>query len=163
MISKLSKNLKFLDFWLFGLFWVHFNHCLAIPTHENPGGGAASGGSPRPSGPWRPPQSRVWPRLGPLKMHFCANTRRSLCFWRFSKITKKTFRKLKDEKNVRLLTKKPLTPLTIELNQNNRSRSAKLRALESIAQLWDQKKEEAQKEITNLSKLYFSFRAQFCQ
>ena len=51
------------------------------------------------------------------------------------RLVKKTFRKLKDEKKVRLLTKKPLTPLTIELNQNNRSRSAKLRALESIAQL----------------------------
>ena len=45
------------------------------------------------------------------------------------------FRKLKDEKKVHLLTKKPLTPLTIELNQNNRSRSAKLRALEIIAQV----------------------------
>ena len=51
------------------------------------------------------------------------------------RLVKKTFRKLKDEKKVHLLTKKPLTPLTIELNQNNRSRSAKLRALESIAQL----------------------------
>ena len=51
------------------------------------------------------------------------------------RLVKKTFRKLKDEKKVRLLTKKPLTPLTIELNQNNRSRSAKLRALESIAQV----------------------------
>lgn len=51
------------------------------------------------------------------------------------RLVKKTFRKLKDEKKVHLLTKKPLTPLTIELNQNNRSRSAKLRALESIAQV----------------------------
>ncbi|MEL1229429.1 MAG: 16S rRNA (cytosine(1402)-N(4))-methyltransferase RsmH [Candidatus Neomarinimicrobiota bacterium] len=51
------------------------------------------------------------------------------------RLVKKTFRKLKDEKKVHLLTKKPLTPLTIELNKNNRSRSAKLRALESIAQL----------------------------
>ena len=51
------------------------------------------------------------------------------------RLVKKTFRKLKDEKKVRLLTKKPLTPLTIELNQNNRSRSAKLRSLESIAQV----------------------------
>ena len=51
------------------------------------------------------------------------------------RLVKKTFRKLKDEKKVHLLTKKPLTPLTIELNQNNRSRSAKLRKLESIAQV----------------------------
>lgn len=51
------------------------------------------------------------------------------------RLVKKTFRKLKDEKKVHLLTKKPLTPLTIELNKNNRSRSAKLRAIESIAQL----------------------------
>ena len=51
------------------------------------------------------------------------------------RLVKKTFRKLKDEKKVHLLTKKPLTPLTIELKQNNRSRSAKLRALESIAQV----------------------------
>ena len=51
------------------------------------------------------------------------------------RLVKKTFRKLKDEKKVHLLTKKPLTPLTIELNQNNRSRSAKLRSLESIAQV----------------------------
>ena len=51
------------------------------------------------------------------------------------RLVKKTFRKLKDEKKVHLLTKKPLTPLTIELNKNNRSRSAKLRALESIAQV----------------------------
>ena len=51
------------------------------------------------------------------------------------RLVKKTFIKLKDEKKVHLLTKKPLTPLTIELNQNNRSRSAKLRALESIAQV----------------------------
>ena len=34
------------------------------------------------------------------------------------RLVKKTFRKLKDEKKVHLLTKKPLTPLTIELNQN---------------------------------------------
>ena len=50
------------------------------------------------------------------------------------RLVKKTFRSLKEEKKVILLTKKPLTPLKSEINENNKSRSAKLRALESMVQ-----------------------------
>ena len=50
------------------------------------------------------------------------------------RLVKKTFRNLKEEKKVILLTKKPLTPLKSEINENNKSRSAKLRALESMVQ-----------------------------
>ena len=50
------------------------------------------------------------------------------------RLVKKTFRRLKEEKKVILLTKKPLTPLKSEINENNKSRSAKLRALESMVQ-----------------------------
>ena len=50
------------------------------------------------------------------------------------RLVKKTFRSLKEEKKVILLTKKPLTPLKSEINENNKSRSAKFRALESMVQ-----------------------------
>ena len=50
------------------------------------------------------------------------------------RLVKKTFRRLKEEKKVILLTKKPLTPLKSEINENNKSRSAKFRALESMVQ-----------------------------
>ena len=50
------------------------------------------------------------------------------------RLVKKTFRSLNQEKKVILLTKKPLTPLKSEINENNKSRSAKLRALESMVQ-----------------------------
>ena len=50
------------------------------------------------------------------------------------RLVKKTFRSLKEEKKVILLTKKPLTPQKSEINENNKSRSAKLRALESMVQ-----------------------------
>ena len=50
------------------------------------------------------------------------------------RLVKKTFRSLNQEKKVILLTKKPLTPLKSEINENNKSRSAKFRALESMVQ-----------------------------
>ena len=50
------------------------------------------------------------------------------------RLVKKTFRSLKEEKKVILLTKKPLTPQKSEINENNKSRSAKFRALESMVQ-----------------------------
>ena len=50
------------------------------------------------------------------------------------RLVKKTFRSLKEEKKVILLTKKPLTPQKSEINENNNSRSAKFRALESMVQ-----------------------------
>ena len=50
------------------------------------------------------------------------------------RLVKKTFRSLKEEKKVILLTKKPLTPHKSEINENNKSRSAKFRALESMVQ-----------------------------
>ena len=50
------------------------------------------------------------------------------------RLVKKTFRSLKEEKKVILLTKKPLTPQKSEMNENNKSRSAKFRALESMVQ-----------------------------
>ena len=50
------------------------------------------------------------------------------------RLVKKTFRSLNEEKKVILLTKKPLTPLKSEINENNKSRSAKFRALESMVQ-----------------------------
>ena len=48
------------------------------------------------------------------------------------RIVKHSFRQLKRESRVQLLTKKPLTPSTDEINHNRRSRSAKIRALEKI-------------------------------
>ena len=50
------------------------------------------------------------------------------------RLVKKTFRSLKEEKKVILLTKKPLTPQKSEINENYKSRSAKFRALESMVQ-----------------------------
>lgn len=50
------------------------------------------------------------------------------------RLVKKTSRSLNQEKKVILLTKKPLTPLKSEINENNKSRSAKFRALESMVQ-----------------------------
>jgi len=48
------------------------------------------------------------------------------------RIVKNFFRQLKQENKVFLLTKKPLTPSTEEIQLNRRSRSAKVRALEKI-------------------------------
>ena len=50
------------------------------------------------------------------------------------RLVKETFRSLKEEKKVILLTKKPLTPQKSEINENYKSRSAKFRALESMVQ-----------------------------
>ena len=55
-------------------------------------------------------------------------------FRKEDRLVKKTFRSLKEEKKVILLTKKPLTPQKSEINENNKSRSAKFRALESMVQ-----------------------------
>ena len=48
------------------------------------------------------------------------------------RIVKHSFRQLKRENKIQLLTKKPLTPSSYEINHNRRSRSAKIRALEKI-------------------------------
>ena len=48
------------------------------------------------------------------------------------RIVKHSFRQLKNESKVELLTKKPLTPSTDEIKLNKRSRSAKMRALERV-------------------------------
>lgn len=48
------------------------------------------------------------------------------------RIVKWKFRQLQDEKKVRILTKKPILPGDKELQENARSRSAKLRVLEKI-------------------------------
>lgn len=48
------------------------------------------------------------------------------------RIVKQEFRKLKDEKKVKLLTKKPILPSEEELQENSRSRSAKLRVCEKL-------------------------------
>ncbi len=45
------------------------------------------------------------------------------------RIVKKAFKKL-SESGTRLLTKKPITPTRKEISQNNRARSAKLRAIQ---------------------------------
>lgn len=46
------------------------------------------------------------------------------------RIVKQTFRAFKDEHQAHLITKKPITPSTEELQTNSRARSAKLRILE---------------------------------
>ena len=48
------------------------------------------------------------------------------------RIVKQTFKKLKHDKLLNILTKKPLQPSQEELKKNSRSRSAKLRAAERI-------------------------------
>jgi 16S rRNA (cytosine1402-N4)-methyltransferase len=48
------------------------------------------------------------------------------------RIVKNCFRELKQENKVRVLTKKPITPSTKEIQFNRRARSAKLRALEKL-------------------------------
>ena len=48
------------------------------------------------------------------------------------RIVKHSFRQLNNEPKVELLTKKPLTPSTVEIKLNKRSRSAKMRALERV-------------------------------
>ena len=48
------------------------------------------------------------------------------------RIVKNFFRELKQENKVRVLTKKPITPSTKEIQLNRRARSAKLRALEKL-------------------------------
>tara|TARA_Y100001933_G_C18862435_1_gene506468 strand:+ start:61 stop:675 length:615 start_codon:yes stop_codon:yes gene_type:complete len=48
------------------------------------------------------------------------------------RIVKNFFRELKRDNKVYLLTKKPITPSTTEIEHNRRARSAKLRALEKL-------------------------------
>ena len=48
------------------------------------------------------------------------------------RIVKNCFRELKQENKVRVLTKKPITPSSKEIQFNRRARSAKLRALEKL-------------------------------
>ena len=48
------------------------------------------------------------------------------------RIVKHSFRQLNNESKVKLLTRKPLTPSTVEIKLNKRSRSAKMRALERV-------------------------------
>ncbi len=48
------------------------------------------------------------------------------------RIVKHSFRQLNNESKVELLTRKPLTPSTVEIKLNKRSRSAKMRALERV-------------------------------
>lgn len=48
------------------------------------------------------------------------------------RITKLTFKKLEKEGIFKILTKKPVTPTFEEIRQNNRARSAKLRAIEKL-------------------------------
>ena len=48
------------------------------------------------------------------------------------RIVKNFFRELKRDKKVCVLTKKPITPSTTEIEYNRRARSAKLRALEKL-------------------------------
>ena len=48
------------------------------------------------------------------------------------RIVKNFFRELKKGNKANILTKKPLTPSTKEIQLNQRSRSAKVRALEKI-------------------------------
>jgi len=48
------------------------------------------------------------------------------------RLVKNFFRQLKLENKANILTKKPLTPSTKEIQSNRRSRSAKIRALEKI-------------------------------
>ena len=48
------------------------------------------------------------------------------------RIVKHSFRRLNNESKVELLTRKPLTPSTVEIKLNKRSRSAKMRALERV-------------------------------
>ena len=48
------------------------------------------------------------------------------------RIVKHSFRQLKNESKVELLTRKPLTPSTGEIKLNKRSRSAKMRVLERV-------------------------------
>ena len=45
---------------------------------------------------------------------------------------KHSFRKLKSEKEIKILTKKPIVPSPEEILNNTRSRSAKLRAAERV-------------------------------
>ncbi|MEK7113524.1 MAG: 16S rRNA (cytosine(1402)-N(4))-methyltransferase, partial [Patescibacteria group bacterium] len=48
------------------------------------------------------------------------------------RIVKKFFREKEKEGEVRLINKKPIIPKEEELNENRRSRSAKLRILEKL-------------------------------
>ena len=48
------------------------------------------------------------------------------------RIVKHSFRQLNNESKVKLLTRKPITPSTVEIKLNKRSRSAKMRALERV-------------------------------
>jgi 16S rRNA (cytosine1402-N4)-methyltransferase len=47
-------------------------------------------------------------------------------------MVKHAFRKLKNDQRLKQLTKKPIIPTKKEQEQNSRSRSAKLRAVERI-------------------------------
>tara|TARA_Y100000748_G_scaffold236319_1_gene200368 strand:- start:5314 stop:6207 length:894 start_codon:yes stop_codon:yes gene_type:complete len=49
------------------------------------------------------------------------------------RIVKHSFRQLKNESKIELLTRKPLTPSIDEIKLNKRSRSAKMRALEKVS------------------------------
>ena len=48
------------------------------------------------------------------------------------RIVKHSFRQLNNESKVKLLTRKPITPSTVEIKLNKRSRSAKMRVLERV-------------------------------